>query len=75
MKYLDRALRLELRRSVLSTDGPYAEAKEHCLSIPSAHAASVDIGGFGEGVLPHPVLRALPQVLVEERRDVGADCA
>ncbi|GAA1675830.1 hypothetical protein GCM10009745_18750 [Kribbella yunnanensis] len=73
MKYLDRALcslrHLEVRCSMLPTDGPYAEAKEYCLSF------SANKGGLGEGVAPDPVLRMLPQVLVEERGDVRAESA
>ena len=74
MKYLDRALcsmrHLDVKCSVLPTDGPYAEAKEYCLSV-----RSVDERGLGEGAAPDAVLRTLPQVLVEEGGNVGAECA
>lgn len=79
MKYLDRALcsmrHLDVKCSVLPTDGPYAEAKEYCLSVRSLNTASVDMGGLGEGAAPDAVLRTLPQVLVEEGGNVGAECA
>jgi hypothetical protein len=77
MKYLDRALcsmgHVDVQCSVLPTDGPYAEAKEYCLSVRPG--GSDDEGGFGQSLPPDAVLRTLPQVLVEERGDVGPECA